>query len=590
MADVFGIDTPRDFQVEAINHCAFDDDSSLYLIIRTADGKSLVPLTTAILRRGITIVLVPLVGLGSDQVDKATVLEHGVKAYHIDEHKKKDARALRERLLSFTREEANYTTILIYINPQNFVRDPLRPNAGWFHVFATLAKEGLISLICIDEAHTVEQCGRNFRPEFLEATKSLCAIRKTMPRPVPIICMSATLRENDQDRLSKLLELDNPSVLSGSLERRSIMFVTKVSGDPASSIRTCLDLNLKEDQDKQILIYTNSKSNAEGALLEMAESLLEEKHLRTGSPMTYADSITGGDGIKRKTTTMDAVTSFSSIHNGYEPDKSYTISDITSSGDDPIILPPNQVVTATATANCGVSSNELAHCKHKGHPPTLYDVVQEMGRVNRMLLALPGSNTYEIHVSADSYVSLYVRTMTNSSPLERSQQLIHLNEVNCMLLLPSMCYHSFIELYFEAEPTPKSDCGQFCSYCLGHTKLYAGVFYKRKLVSILTTKIFSGSNKAPHYKSFIKTIKQYKEYIFHEEHIPKKKTGPIHALVLQLLAAGIISVGISDVSKIGTDKLNASHVVITLPNAMDEDGIAMPAHMIDELWDGLNHI
>jgi hypothetical protein len=33
-------------------------------------------------------------GLDSDQVDKATVLDHGVKAYYIDEHKAENARVL----------------------------------------------------------------------------------------------------------------------------------------------------------------------------------------------------------------------------------------------------------------------------------------------------------------------------------------------------------------------------------------------------------------------------------------------------------------------------------------------------------------
>ena len=35
------INTPRDFQIEAINHLAFSDDSSLIVIHRTMDGKSL---------------------------------------------------------------------------------------------------------------------------------------------------------------------------------------------------------------------------------------------------------------------------------------------------------------------------------------------------------------------------------------------------------------------------------------------------------------------------------------------------------------------------------------------------------------------
>ena len=171
MADIFGILTPRNFQIEAINHCVFDDDAVLFIVQPTANGKSLVPLTIATIRRGVTIVLVPLIGLGSDQVEKATVLDHNVEAYHIDEHKQLDARAVRDRLNHLSVSEANSTTILLFMSPQSLKRDPKRPNAGWYGVIASLARRGLVSLFCIDEAHTVQQCGRNFRPEFVGATK-----------------------------------------------------------------------------------------------------------------------------------------------------------------------------------------------------------------------------------------------------------------------------------------------------------------------------------------------------------------------------------------------------------------------------------
>eukprot|EP00956_Cyclotella_meneghiniana_P038992 scaffold163785_cov37-Cyclotella_meneghiniana.AAC.2 len=106
IADVYGFNDPRPFQIEAIIHVAFEE-SSLVLIRRTADGKSLVPLTVSILRGGVTLVLVPLHGLGSDQVDKATVPEHGIEAYYIDEHKFDNAKSLQDRLDVNSEEKAD---------------------------------------------------------------------------------------------------------------------------------------------------------------------------------------------------------------------------------------------------------------------------------------------------------------------------------------------------------------------------------------------------------------------------------------------------------------------------------------------------
>ena len=68
--EVFKIATPRDYQIEAIHHCIYNDNATLYIIRKTAEGKSLIPLTVALLK-GVAICLVPLIGLGSDQVRKA---------------------------------------------------------------------------------------------------------------------------------------------------------------------------------------------------------------------------------------------------------------------------------------------------------------------------------------------------------------------------------------------------------------------------------------------------------------------------------------------------------------------------------------
>ena len=88
-----------------------------------------------------------------------------------------------------------------------------------------------------------------------------------------------------------------------------------------------------------------------------------------------------------------------------------------------------QILTGTATINCGVSSNDLKHVKYKVLPPTLHDVVQGMGRVDRLLTALFGSNTYEIHLLLYSSTSLYIRIMRGSDPRERGVQETDMQEM-----------------------------------------------------------------------------------------------------------------------------------------------------------------
>jgi superfamily II DNA helicase RecQ len=56
----------------------------MYLIRKTGDGKSLVMQGMASMLKGITITMVPLLGLGSDQESKCTVENSiTVEAYHM---------------------------------------------------------------------------------------------------------------------------------------------------------------------------------------------------------------------------------------------------------------------------------------------------------------------------------------------------------------------------------------------------------------------------------------------------------------------------------------------------------------------------
>ena len=48
---------------------------------------------------GIFIILVPLHGLGSDQIEKSNMPDLAAEAHYIDEHKQSDATALCKRLL-----------------------------------------------------------------------------------------------------------------------------------------------------------------------------------------------------------------------------------------------------------------------------------------------------------------------------------------------------------------------------------------------------------------------------------------------------------------------------------------------------------
>ena len=91
-----------------------------------------------------------------------------------------------------------------------------------------------------------------------------------MPTPVSLIAMLATFRQKDQDKITKLMDLKDPVVYAGSLVWCDILFRTITSRNPDNTIRKMKDKNLNEDHNKQVMIYSNSASSAEGILLDTA--------------------------------------------------------------------------------------------------------------------------------------------------------------------------------------------------------------------------------------------------------------------------------------------------------------------------------
>ena len=83
MSEIWGIESSREFQIESINHAAFTNNSTIYVIVKNGDRKSATPVTTASMRGGVSFTLVPLLVLGI-QVSSTYMPGQFYEAYHCD--------------------------------------------------------------------------------------------------------------------------------------------------------------------------------------------------------------------------------------------------------------------------------------------------------------------------------------------------------------------------------------------------------------------------------------------------------------------------------------------------------------------------
>ena len=263
----------------------------------------------------------------------------------------------------------------------------------------------------------------------------------------------------------------------------------------------------------------------------------------------------------------------------------------TEDGNDALQLPNLQVVTATSAANCGISSVECDRAYRQGIPPNLYDLVQELGRVDRLHSAIAGDHRYEIHMSVPSVVSLFVRIKQEKSKEESSTQLTGFMKVLKLLVTPSTCIHSYLEEYFESPHVERErePCNLYCSHCVGESSNMAGIVIRPNLVNLLICDVMVlGECTINH---FIKLLYDAREQIWHSSCVPNKLMGPVHALALKLFASGIVHMIVlgKDTEKIGTEMLHSKNIGVCIA-IQNVGGVRSPSYSNESAWESINHV
>ena len=131
--------------------------------------------------------VVPLLGLGSNQKDTCNVDSIRVESYHLDDFRGSHSALLHAHLQQYTRNEK--TTILLFLSPQKMTKDSM-----WYSVLLDIVAQGCISAVVIDEAHAAVQNYESFCPEFKTAMHSINTIvtvarRSNITFYVPILAM-----------------------------------------------------------------------------------------------------------------------------------------------------------------------------------------------------------------------------------------------------------------------------------------------------------------------------------------------------------------------------------------------------------------
>ena len=232
---VFGYDSFRAGQQEIIDHVVAGGDA--LVLMPTGGGKSLCYQIPALVRKGVGVVISPLIALMQDQVDALTAL--GVRAGFLNSTQDPIQRRAVES--AFLAGEID----LLYLAPERLrTESTLR-----------LLDRGTISLFAVDEAHCVAQWGHDFRPDYL----ALSALHERWPA-VPRIALTATATRATHTEIASRLNLTQARHFVASFDRPNIQYRIAPKNDPK---RQLLDLLRSEHDGDAGIVYCLSRASVE---------------------------------------------------------------------------------------------------------------------------------------------------------------------------------------------------------------------------------------------------------------------------------------------------------------------------------------
>ena len=210
----FGYDSFRSFQADVIDHVVGGGDA--LVLMPTGGGKSVTYQIPALMRRGVGVVVSPLIALMQNQV--AALDEAGVRAAFLNSSlSAADAATVERRLRAGDLD-------LVYVAPERLLTDRCQ------RLLDDLRCGPGLALFAIDEAHCVSQWGHDFRPEYGQ----LAMLRERFPE-VPRIALTATADVPTRAEIADRL-LVAPRIFVASFDRPNIRYRVVEKRDPREQL------------------------------------------------------------------------------------------------------------------------------------------------------------------------------------------------------------------------------------------------------------------------------------------------------------------------------------------------------------------
>lgn len=236
LKNIFGLEHFYDEQWNAIERILRGE--RILMIERTGFGKSLCYQFPATQFDGVTVIFSPLIALMRNQVK--ALYRRGISAAYINSEQS------YEENKEVIRRTLNNEIKILYIAPER------QDNGEWIEATRQLK----LSMVVIDEAHTISTWGHDFRPSF----RRIINLVQLLPKGLPILATTATATKRVQNDIEQQMG-GQLITIRGNLARPNLALqVIKVQSEEEKMIWLAQHLNQIEGTG---LIYTGTRNGTE---------------------------------------------------------------------------------------------------------------------------------------------------------------------------------------------------------------------------------------------------------------------------------------------------------------------------------------